>query len=80
MRIFGQKRYNVAGEWNIIRMIKSRRIRWAGHVESIQMDLREIRWGGVHWIYLAQDRDQWRDLMNMVVNFRDPQDVWKLSS
>jgi hypothetical protein len=27
------------------------------------MDLREIGWGGVNWIDLAQDRDQWRALV-----------------
>jgi hypothetical protein len=27
-------------------------------VENIKMDLREIRWDGVVWIDLAQDRDQ----------------------
>jgi hypothetical protein len=34
------------------------RIRW---VDNIKMDLREIVWGGMHRIDLAQDRDQWRD-------------------
>jgi hypothetical protein len=28
--------------------------------DNIRMDLREIRWGGMDWIDLAQDRDQWR--------------------
>jgi len=28
--------------------------------DSIRMDLREIGWGGVNWIHLAQDRDQWQ--------------------
>jgi hypothetical protein len=32
------------------------------------MDIREIRWGGMDWIHLAQDRDQWRALVNMVIN------------
>jgi hypothetical protein len=27
------------------------------------MDLREIGWGGMDWIDLAQDRDQWRALV-----------------
>jgi hypothetical protein len=76
---------------SIIRIIKSRRMRWAGHVarmgggkrnayrllvgktegkrpvgrrrrrwvDSIKMDLLEIGWGGVDWIGLAQDRDNW---------------------
>jgi hypothetical protein len=34
------------------------------------MDLREIRWDGVDWIELAQDRDQWRALVNMVTNLQ----------
>jgi hypothetical protein len=33
------------------------------------MDLGEIGWDGVDWIELAQDRDQWRALVNMVMNF-----------
>jgi hypothetical protein len=84
-------------------MIKSRRMRWAGHVarlgekqnayrivvgkreakrplgrpirrwvDNIKMDLREIGWDGVDWIDLAQDRDQWRALVNTVMNLRVP--------
>jgi hypothetical protein len=34
------------------------------------MDLREIGWGSVDWIQLAQDRDRWRDLVNTVMNLR----------
>jgi hypothetical protein len=98
------KREEVAGGWRrlhneklhilyisliIIRMIKSRGMKWAGHVEcmeemrnahkilvgipegkrplgrpkcrrenNIRMDLREIRWEGVDWKHLAQDKDQ----------------------
>jgi hypothetical protein len=33
------------------------------------MDLGEIGWGGMVWIYLAQDRDQWRALVNAIMNF-----------
>jgi hypothetical protein len=36
---------------------RSRR-RW---YDNIKMDLREIGWGGVDWINLAEDRDQWRE-------------------
>jgi hypothetical protein len=34
------------------------------------MDLREIGWDGMDWIELAQDRDQWRVLVNTVINLR----------
>jgi hypothetical protein len=44
------------------------RRRW---VDNIKMDLRE-RWDGVNWIDLAQDRDQWRALVNTVMNLRVP--------
>jgi hypothetical protein len=36
------------------------------------MDLREIGWGGMDRIDLAQDRDQWRALVNTIMNLRDP--------
>jgi hypothetical protein len=32
------------------------------------MDLREIGWGGVKWIHLAQYRDHWWALVNAVMN------------
>jgi hypothetical protein len=41
-------------------------------VDNIKMDLREIGWGGKDWIVLAEDRDQWRDLVNTVMNLRLP--------
>jgi hypothetical protein len=37
-------------------------------VDSIKINLTEIGWDGVDWIILAQDRDQWRALVNMVMN------------
>jgi hypothetical protein len=45
------------------------RRRW---VENIKMDLREIGWDDVEWIELAQGRDQWRALVNTVMNLRVP--------
>jgi hypothetical protein len=36
------------------------------------MELREIGWNGMDWSDLAQDRDQWRALVNMVKNLRVP--------
>jgi hypothetical protein len=34
--------------------------------DNIKMDLREIGWGGMDWIGLAEDRVQWRFLVNLV--------------
>jgi hypothetical protein len=94
-----------------IRMIKSKRMKWAGHVTrmgekqnaytvlvgepdgkrpqgrprrrwvaNIKMDLRETGWCGMGWIHLAQDRDQWRALVNTVMNLRIPYNVGKSMS
>jgi hypothetical protein len=40
--------------------------------DNIKMDLRETGWGGMDWIDLALDRDQWRALVNTVMNLRVP--------
>jgi hypothetical protein len=84
-------------------MVKSRRMRWAGHVaqignkrnayrilvgkpegkrplgrprcqweDSIKIDLSEMGWDDVDWISLPQGRDQWRALVNTVMNLRFP--------
>jgi hypothetical protein len=45
------------------------RRRWE---DNIRMDVGEIRWGGMDWIDLAQDRDQWRALVNAVMNLWVP--------
>jgi hypothetical protein len=114
-RIFGSRREEVTGDWrklhneelhtlcsspHIIRTIKSRRMKWAGHVarmgamksayrvyivksegkstrrhrhrweDNIKMELRDIVFGEVDWIHLAQYRDRWRSLVNTVI------DIW----
>jgi hypothetical protein len=82
--------HNLYGSTGIIRTIKSRRMKWAGHVarmgakrnacrilvgkpegkrplgrprckweDNIKMDFRDKGWGGMGWIELVQDRDQW---------------------
>jgi hypothetical protein len=51
------------------RPLGRRRRRW---VDNIKMDLRETGWDGMDWIELAQDREQWRALVNTVMNLRVP--------
>jgi hypothetical protein len=36
--------------------------------DGIRKDLRDIGWGSVDWIQLAQVRDRWRALVNTVMN------------
>jgi hypothetical protein len=43
--------------------------RW---VDSIKIELRDIEWSDVDWIDLAQVRDQWRALVNSVMNLPVP--------
>jgi hypothetical protein len=45
--------------------------------DNINMDIREILWGAVYWIQLAQDRDQWRAVVTTVMKLRIPQNVGK---
>jgi hypothetical protein len=45
------------------------RRRWT---DNMKMDLREIGFGDVDWNHLAQDRDRWRALVNMVMNLQVP--------
>jgi hypothetical protein len=42
------------------------RRRWV----DIKMDLTEMGWGDMDWLDLAQDRDQWRALVNTIMNLR----------
>jgi hypothetical protein len=51
------------------RLLGKPRLRW---VDNTEMDLREIGWGGMDWIDLAQDMNQLRALVNMVMNLRVP--------
>jgi hypothetical protein len=84
---------------SIIRMIKSRRMRWAGHVarmgenrnayrilvgkpegkrprrrwaDNIKINLAERGGDGMDWVDVAQNREQWRALVNTVLNLRIP--------
>ena len=115
-KIFGAKNNEITGEWrklhnaelhalyslpNIIRSLKLKRLRWAGHVarmeqsknayrvsvgksegkrplgrpwhrceDSIKMDLKKVGCNPGEWIDLAEDRDQWRAYIRVVMNLR----------
>jgi len=43
----------------------SSRNRWK---DNIKIDVEEVGWGGLNWIGLAQDRDSWRAIVNVVIN------------
>jgi hypothetical protein len=47
------------------------RHRW----EDIRMDIMEIGCEGVKWTHLARDRNQWKCLINTVMNLQVPQNV-----
>jgi hypothetical protein len=43
---------------------------WRRWEDNIRMDVRKIGREGVDWIHLAQERNQWQVLMNMIMNLR----------
>jgi len=45
------------------------RFRWE---DNIKMDLQEVGWGGMDWIVLAEDRDRWRAIANVVMKLWVP--------
>jgi hypothetical protein len=51
------------------RPLERPRHRWEHY---IKMYLRDVGWGNMDWVHLAQDRDQWRPLVNTVMNPRVP--------
>jgi hypothetical protein len=64
----GRKVYSVLGEKpEGKRPFVRPRHRW---VDGIRMGLGEIGWWGDEWIHVSQDRDQWGDLVNVVMNLQ----------
>jgi hypothetical protein len=49
------------------RPLRRNRHKWE---DNIKLDLREIGWGGMECINLAKDRDQWRAIMNTLMNLQ----------
>jgi hypothetical protein len=70
--LMGQKRnaYSIlVGKPEGKRPLGRPRRRW---VDNIRLYLREVGWDVMDWIDLAQVRDQWRALLNTVINFQVP--------
>jgi len=40
--------------------------------DNIKMGVKEVEYGGMDWIELAQDRERWRALVNAVMNLWIP--------
>ena len=57
------------GTHNAKRPLERPRHRWK---DDIKMDLQEVGWEGMDWIALAQDRDRWWALVNVVMNLQFP--------
>jgi hypothetical protein len=51
------------------RPLEGTRCRWG---DNTRMDSREIGLEDVDWAYVTQGRDQWRDLVNTVMNYQSP--------
>jgi hypothetical protein len=58
---------NIVGQPEGKRPLGRPRCKW---LRNIKMDLREIGWGGMDWIGLTHDRDQWRALVNAIMDLR----------
>ena len=43
--------------------------------DNIKMDIKEVGYGSMDWIDLAEDRHRWGALVNAVMNLRVPQNV-----
>jgi len=54
------------------RSLERSRSRWE---DNIKVDLQEVGFGSMGWVELAQGRDSWRALVNVVLNLRVPQKV-----
>jgi hypothetical protein len=46
--------------------------------DNIKIDLRDVDWGGIDWLYLALDRDQWMALVDTVINLRSSIKCWEI--
>jgi hypothetical protein len=84
-KLHNEDLHDLYSSLNIIWVINSRRMRWVGHVagkksigrpmcrweDNIEMDFQDVGWG-MDWIDMAQEKDRWRALVNVVMNIRVP--------
>jgi hypothetical protein len=74
-KIFGQKKDVAKPERK--RSLGRPRCGW---VYNIEMNLRRVERGGMYWIDLTQDRDQWRAVVNTVLHLQVLRNVGKFLS
>jgi hypothetical protein len=61
--------YRILGKPEGKRSLGTQIRRW---VDNVKIGLREMGWGGIDWIDLAEDNGQWRAPVNTAMNFRVP--------
>jgi len=66
-----EERYQqvLVGKYEGKRPLGRPRRRWE---DNIKVDLQDVGCGSMDWIDLAQDRDRWRAIVNVVMNLRVP--------
>jgi hypothetical protein len=78
LRIMGEERnaYKIlVGKPDGKRPLGRPRRRW---VDNAKTDLREIGWDGMDWSDLAQNRDQWKALVNTIMNLPGSVKYWEI--
>jgi hypothetical protein len=85
VRVIKSRGMRLAGQVACVEEMRNASEVWLGNLEGrdhsedmdvwedyVRMDLEEMGWEGVDWMHLAQDRDQWQAVVNMVMKLWVP--------